>query len=264
MSRAVCLTASAPITDAAAMPEPATSRLQGKVAVVTGGGRGIGRAIACAFAAEGADLLLAARSAKELDAVADEIRALGRKVLSVPADVTLRPSVDALAGAVRTEFGRLDILVNNAGGSLEHKGILDSDPDLWIEDVTINCISAYLVSRALLPLMIESGGGRVINVGSGMGHRPTASGAAYHVGKAGLWMFTRCLAEEVWQHNITVNELIPGPVATRLTASSGPPPYADSEVIKEPEDVAPLALFLATQPDHGPTAQSFSLTRRPI
>ena len=238
--------------------------LSDKVAVVTGSGRGIGRAIAIAYAAEGADLVLAARSAAELEAVEAEIRALGRNVIAVLADVTQRGAVDDLAGAVRTEFGRLDILVNNAGGGLERKGIVDSDPDLWVEDVTVNCISAYLVSRALLPLMIESGGGRVINVGSGMGHRPTASGAAYHVGKAGLWMFTRCLAEEVWHHNITVNELIPGPVATRLTASSGPPPYADSEVIKEPEDVAPLALFLATQPDHGPTAQSFSLTRRPI
>ena len=239
-------------------------RLSDKVAVVTGSGRGIGRAIAIAYAAEGADLVLAARSAAELAAVAAEIRALGRRAVAFRTDVTGREAVDDLAGVVRAEFGRLDVLVNNAGGGLEKRGILDSDPDLWVEDVTVNCISAYLVSRALLPLMIESGGGRVINVGSGMGHRPTASGCAYHVGKAGLWMFTRCLAEEVWQHNVTVNELIPGPVATRLTAGAGPPPYSDSEVIKDPEDVAPLALFLATQPDHGPTAQSFSLTRRSI
>ena len=242
-----------------------------KVALVTGSGRGIGRAIAVAFAREGADLVLAARSATEVESAADEIRGLGRRVIPLPTDVIRRDAVDALADAVRGEFGRLDILVNNAGGGLERNSILDSDPGLWIEDVTVNCISAYLVSRALLPVMIESGGGRVINVGSGMGHRPTASGSAYHVGKAGLWMFTRCLAEEVWQHNITVNELIPGPVATvatRLTGDrmqvGGPPPYASSEVIKEPEDVAPLALFLATQPDRGPTAQSFSLTRRPI
>ena len=241
-------------------------RLTERVAVVTGSGRGIGRAIACAFAAEGAHLVLAARSATELEAVAEEIRALGRTVIVVPTDVIQRRQVDALAEAVRTAFGRLDILVNNAGGGLEHASILDSDPDLWIEDVTVNCISAYLVSRALLPLMIESGGGRVINVGSGMGHRPTASGSAYHVGKAGLWMFTQCLAEEVWEHNITVNELVPGPVATRLTPmrAGGPPPSTPSEVIKAPSDVAPLALFLATQPDRGPTAQSFSLARRPI
>ena len=242
--------------------------LDGRVALVTGAGRGIGRAIAVAYARAGANLALAARSASELESAAREVRGLGRRAIPVVTDVVRRDQVDALADAVRSEFGRLDILVNNAGGGLERSSILDSDPDLWIEDVTVNCISAYLVSRALLPLMIETGGGRVINVGSGMGHRPTGSGSAYHVGKAGLWMFTRCLAEEVWRHNITVNELIPGPVATRLTGGhmqvDGPPPYAASEVIKEPEDVAPLALFLAAQPDAGPTAQSFSLTRRPL
>ena len=88
-----------------------------------------------------------------------------------------------------------------------------------------------------------------------MGHRPTASSSAYHVGKAGMWMFTQCLSEEVWEHNITVNELIPGPVATHLTGGrmrvGGPPPFAPSEVVKAPEDVVPLALFLATQPDGG-------------
>ena len=242
--------------------------LDGRVALVTGAGRGIGRAIAVAFAREGANLALAARSASELESAVEEVRGLGRWAIPVPTDVIRRDQVEALAGVVRIEFGRLDILVNNAGGGLERNSILDSDPDLWIEDVTVNCVSAYLVSRALLPLMIESGGGRVINIGSGMGHRPTGSGSAYHVGKAGMWMFTRCLAEEVWRHNITVNELIPGPVATRLTGDrmqvGGPPPYAAGEVIKAPEDVAPLALFLATQPDGGPTAQSFSLTRRPL
>ena len=130
------------------------SQLTGKVALVTGSGRGIGRAIAIAFAAEGADLILAARTAEQLDAVAEEIRALGRKVLSVPTDVTNRQSVDALSEKVRGEFDRLDILVNNAGGGIERNSILDSDPDVWIEDVTVNCISAYLVSHALLPLMI--------------------------------------------------------------------------------------------------------------
>ena len=244
------------------------SKLAGKIALVTGSGRGIGRAIALAFAREGADLVLAARTPEQLDGVAADCRALGRRVLSVPTDVADRVSVDALAEIVRREFGRLDILVNNAGGGIESNRILDSDPELWIADVTVNCISAYLVSRALLPLMIDSGGGRVINVGSGMGHRPTSNSSAYHVGKAGMWMLTQCLAEEMWEHAIAVNELIPGPVATHLTQGrmqvGGPPPFAPSEVVKAPEDVVPLALFLATQPDGGPTAQSFSLARRPI
>jgi 3-oxoacyl-[acyl-carrier protein] reductase len=244
------------------------SELTGKVALVTGSGRGIGRAIAIAYAKEGADLVLASRTKKQIDAVAKEITDLGRKVLAVPTDVTDRLEVDSMADKVREEFGRLDILVNNAGGGLERNSILESDPDLWIKDVTVNCLSAYIVSHGLVPLIIESGGGKVINVGSGMGHRPTASGSAYHVGKAGMWMFTQCLAEEVWEHNITVNELIPGPVATKLTGGrmkvGGPPPFAPSERVKAPEDVVPLALFLATQPEGGPTAQTFSLTRRPI
>ncbi len=244
------------------------SKLAGKIALVTGSGRGIGRAIALAFAREGADLVLAARTPEQLDGVAADSRALGRRVLSVPTDVADRTSVDALAEIVRQKFGRLDILVNNAGGGIESNRILDSAPELWIADVTVNCISAYLVSRALLPLMINSGGGRVINVGSGMGHRPTPNSSAYHVGKAGMWMLTQCLAEEMWEHAIAVNELIPGPVATHLTQGrmqvGGPPPFAPSEVVKAPEDVVPLALFLATQPDGGPTAQSFSLARRPI
>ena len=117
--------------------------LSERVAVVTGSGRGIGRAIAVAFAREGADLVLAARSAAELTAVADEIRGLGRRVHTVPTDVIRRDQVDSLADTVRREFGRLDVLVNNAGGGLERR-ILESDPDLWIEDVTVNCISAYL------------------------------------------------------------------------------------------------------------------------
>lgn len=244
------------------------SELTGKVALVTGSGRGIGRAIAIAYAKEGADLVLASRTKKQIDAVAKEITDLGRKVLAVPTDVTDRLEVDSMADKLREEFGRLDILVNNAGGGLERNSILESDPDLWIKDVTVNCLSAYIVSHGLVPLIIESGGGKVINVGSGMGHRPTASGSAYHVGKAGMWMFTQCLAEEVWEHNITVNELIPGPVATKLTGGrmkvGGPPPFAPSERVKAPEDVVPLALFLATQPEGGPTAQTFSLTRRPI
>lgn len=250
------------------MSQTAEGRLAGKVAVVTGGGRGIGRAIALGFAREGADLCLVARTQEQLDHVADEIRSLGRQAVVAPADVTDREQVETMAAKIQDGLGAIHVLVNNAGGGLERKAILESDPDLWIKDVTVNCLSAYLVTRALLSLIIESGGGKIINVGSGMGHRPTPGGSAYHVGKAGLWMFTQCLAEEVWEHGIEVNELIPGPVATRLTGGrmkvGGPPPFSPSERVKAPEDVVPLALFLATQPPGGPTAQSFSLTRRPI
>ncbi|MCZ6633024.1 MAG: SDR family NAD(P)-dependent oxidoreductase [bacterium] len=243
-------------------------QLAGKIAVVTGGGRGIGRSIAIAYAREGADLCLVSRTQNQLDEVAGEIQALGQKALTISADVTNPDQVRALAEQIKNEVGRIDILVNNAGGGIEKNSILESDPETWIQDVTVNLTSVYLVTHALLPLMIESGGGHIINTGSGMGHRSTPTHSAYHVGKAGLWMFTQCLAEEVWEHGINVNELIPGPVATHLTQGrmevGGPPPFAPSEYVKSPDDVVPLALFLATQPPGGPTAQSFSLTRRPI
>lgn len=244
------------------------SNLQNKVALVTGSGRGIGKAIAIAFARAGADLALSARTEEQLNETAKGIQALKQKIAVIPADVTDQDQVKAMADKVREEFGRLDILVNNAGGSIERNLILESDPELWIKDVTVNCTSAYIVTQALLPLMIESGGGKIINIGSGMGHRSGPKSSAYHVGKAGMWMFTQCLSEEVWEHGIDVNELIPGPVATDATKSrmqvGGPPPFAPSERVKTPEDVVPLALWLATQPKGGPTGQSFSLTRRPI
>ncbi len=246
----------------------AEARLAGKIVLVTGGGRGIGRAIAIACAREGADLCLVARTQSQIESVAGEIQALGRRAVAIPADVTEADSVNALAERVREAFGRVDILFNNAGGGIEPKPILESDPDLWVKDVTVNLTSAYLVTRALLPLIAGTGGGKIINIGSGMGHRAGPKSSAYHVGKAGLWMFTRCLAEEVWEHGIDVNELIPGPVETHLTRgrmqAGGPPPFTPSERVKSPEDVAPLAVYLATQPPGGPTAQSFSLTRRPI
>lgn len=242
--------------------------LQDKVALVTGSGRGIGKAIAIAYARAGAHLALSARTVDQLNDTAKSIQALGQKIIVIPADVTNQNQVKELANKVREEFGRLDILVNNAGGGIERSLILESDPDLWIKDVTVNCTSAYIVTHALLPLMIESGGGKIINIGSGMGHRPGPNSSAYHVGKAGMWMFTQCLSEEVWEYGIDVNELIPGPVATDLTDGrmkvGGPPPFSPSEYVKTPEEVTPLALWLATQPKGGPTGQSFSLTRRPI
>tara|TARA_Y100000588_G_scaffold375913_1_gene452918 strand:- start:9388 stop:10134 length:747 start_codon:yes stop_codon:yes gene_type:complete len=242
--------------------------LEGKVVVVTGGGRGIGAAIAGSCAREGARVGLVARTVEQLNTVAKNIDDAGADVTVIPTDVTDRRQTEAMAETVREYFGRIDILFNNAGGGTERRSIAESDPDEWTATVDLNLTSAYYVTHALLPLMIESGGGKIINTGSGMGHRPGDSGSAYRVGKAGMWMFTQCLAEEVWEHGITVNELIPGPVATYLTEGrmevGGPPPFAPSEHVKGPEDVVPLAMWLATQPSTGPTAQTFSLTRRPI
>ena len=251
------------------MPEEAQEEgLRSKTAVVTGSGRGIGRAIALAYAHKGADLCLVARTLAQLESVAGEIRRLQRRVLVVKADVTNWDEVQEISAQVRTAFGGIDVLVNNAGGGKELGSVLESRPSLWIRDVESNLIGAYLVTRAFLPLMIESGGGRIINIGSGTGHRPGPGGSAYKASKAGLWAFTQILAQEVWEFGIDVNELVPGPVETDLTRDhmqvGAPPPYAPSERVKVPEDVAPLAVWLATQPPGGPTAQSYSLARRPV
>ncbi len=242
--------------------------LLNKTALVTGGGRGIGRAIALAFAAAGADVCVMARTESQIDSVANEIEKLGRRSLAVIADVTDHNSVAAAVQAFKTRFERLDVLVNNAGGATDRTGILESTVDDWTAAVRLNIDGVFLVSRSFLPILIDGGGGKIINIGSGMGHSAGAMNSSYRVGKAGSWMLTRCMADELWDRQIEVNELIPGPVETDATRSfmsvGGTPPFASSERVKSPEEVAPLALWLATQPKGGPTGQSFSLARRPL
>lgn len=245
-----------------------SDRMRGMTALVTGGGRGIGRAIALAYAAEGADVAVLARTASEVEAVAAEVRALGRQGVALAADVTDEGGVDAAVMQLRGVWERLDVLVNNAGGGFDRRPVAEANVAGWVRTIEVNLTGTFLCSRAVLPWMIEQGGGKIINVGSGMGHQPRAGNSSYNAAKAAVWMFTRCLAMEVWQHGIDVNELVPGPVATSLTqgfmAAGAPPAWSDSEVVKQPEDVAPLAVIMATQPRGGPTAQTFSLARRPI
>jgi 3-oxoacyl-[acyl-carrier protein] reductase len=240
--------------------------LAGKVAVVTGGGRGIGRAVAITLSGAGADVCVVARTRSQVDAVAAEILGGGRRSLAIAADLTDQRRVEAMADEVRRELGRIDVLVNNAGGGADHIPVIDSDPQSWIAVIDRNLVTAYRVTRALVPLMIESGGGKVINVGSALARLPVPG--AYSVAKAGLWMLTRQLAGELWDKGIDVNELVPGPVLTDATKDrftvGAPVPSAPSERVKAPEDVGPLALWLATQPAGGPTGQSFSLGRRPL
>lgn len=247
---------------------PTEKPLEGKVAVVTGGGRGIGRAIARALAEAGADISVSARSRDQIDAVAAEIRALGKRAIAIECDVADREAVESMVEQTAGAMGSIDILVNNAGGGLERTPVGDDDPNNWTRVIEINLMGTYYCSRAVLRHMKQAGGGHIINVGSGMGHQPRPNNSSYNTAKAGVWMLTRCMALEAWPDNITVNELIPGPVFTELTSDifqpNQPHPAFESEWVKEPEDVAPLALSLATQSTNGPTGQSFSLARRPI
>ena len=184
--------------------------------------------------------------------------------------MAIASDVESSIGDCVAQLGRLDILVNNAGGAFVRSSIADSQTPDWDRVIQVNLLGTYYCCRAALPHMTAVGGGKIINIGSGMGHTPRAGNSAYNTAKAGVWMLTRCLAMEAWPQGIEVNELVPGPVYTQLTQGFFPepgtdaPPIADSERVKTPEEVVPLALLLATQPSGGPTGQSFSLARRPI
>lgn len=242
--------------------------LLGKRAVVTGGGRGIGRAIAEAYAREGARVVVVARTREQLDTVVKAVQADGGAAHAVPCDIRDADDVQRMAFEAVTFLGGVDILVNNAGGVTERStSTVESDPARWTDSLQINALGTYLCTRSLLPQMIEEGSGAIINMGSGMGHEPGTSSISYRVAKAAQWMFTKSLALEVWEHGITVNEIVPGPVLTPATAErfvlGEPPPWMKSERVKAPEEVAELALWLATRGPGGPSGQSFSLARRP-
>jgi NAD(P)-dependent dehydrogenase (short-subunit alcohol dehydrogenase family) len=240
--------------------------LSGKVAIVTGAGRGIGKAIAQAYARAGTAVCCAARTVAEIHATVQEIVAAGGQGLAVPTDVTQRAAVQQMVQTTVETFGRLDILVINAGVGGGRRPVEDSDPEAWRTTLDVNLLGAYYCAQAAIPALKQRGAGKIITVGSGLGHRGMVGLSAYACSKAGLWMLTRVLAQELWSYNISVNELIPGPVVTSMagvqTAQRQGVSAIEGEWIKAPEEVVPLALFLATQPAIGPTAQSFSLMRR--
>ena len=241
--------------------------LSGKTAIITGAGRGIGRAIAIAYAEAGASICAAARSRNEIDEVAAIINEAGGRAIAVECDVTDQAAVEEMVAATVAEFGGIDVLVNNAGVGLERGLVGDDNPDLWKKTLEINLFGVYHCIRAALP-HLKASRGNIINIGSGMGHQPRNINTSYNVSKAGLWMLTQCLALQLADDGVNVNELVPGPVETPLTTrifqAGKPHPTIPTEYIKLPEDVVPLALYLATQPPTGPTAQSFSLARRPL
>lgn len=242
-------------------------RLASKVAVITGAGRGIGRAIALGYAAEGASICCAARTTAEIENVAEEIRNAGGSAITAQTDVTRYDEVERMNKAAADAFGGIDIVVINAGGNIAAGSIESSDPDEWAATIDLNLKGAYYTAKSALPYLKERGSGKIITIGSGIGHNGRPNTSAYACAKAGSWMLTRVLSQELWEYNISVNELVPGPVLTPGAIASWEREgrgvnTISSEWVKEAEDVIPIALFLATQPDTGPTSQSFSLMRR--
>jgi len=244
--------------------------LSGQVAVVVGAGRGIGQAIAGAYAQAGAALVCAARTQSEIEEVAAEIRADARKAVAVVTDVRQRTSVDALFERAEAEYGGVDIVVLCAGTTGPRVALAEGAVEEWEQTLQVNLQGAYYCARAAVPRLKRRGGGKILSVGSGIGHRGLSGYSAYAASKAGLWMLVRVLAQEVREYGIAVNELVPGPVRTRLASRVEPPrprgvgEAFEGEWLKEPADVCELALFLAGLPNHGPTAQSFSLAGREL
>lgn len=243
------------------MNHSTTKPLQDQVVVITGAGRGIGRAIALAFAEAGAAVVCSARSSTEIAETARMITAAGRRALAQPVDVGDYASVAALYQHASEAYGGVDIVVANAGVATEQRRIEDSDPSQWRKTIDINLTGAYHTAHAAIPYLRRRGAGKIIMIGSGQRHRAAPGFSAYSCSKSGLWMLTQTLALELQEYNISVNELIPGPVRTEMTRGAAIPP---GEWFKTPEDVLPLALFIAGMPDGGPTSQSYSLMRRAI
>jgi 3-oxoacyl-[acyl-carrier protein] reductase len=240
-------------------------QLKDKVAIITGGGRGIGRAIAIAYAKEGAKVVVAARSAEQIDAVAEDIRKNEGTALAVTTDVRSVPEVENLVQQTVGRFGAVDILVNNAG--VNPRGLfLDTPLDDWELGWQVNVMGVVHCCRAVLPIMKRQGSGNIINVGSGMGQVGHANLSVYCASKFALHGLTQAIAEEVWQDGIIANVLIPGPVKTEMSRSSweNSETYrAASDPWKEPEQVVPAAVFLAAQPpSSGMTGQILSIMRR--
>lgn len=227
--------------------EKASKRLGGRVALVTGAGRGIGRAIALALAAEGARLVLAARSAGQLASVEAEIRQAGSEALALPADVASEESVVRLFEDVRRELGHLDILVNNAGvggfGRLTELAAAALDRVL-----AVNVRGTFLCSREALKLMQARKSGYIVNIASVVGFRGYPLQGAYAASKHAVMGLTKTLAVEAQEHSVRVSAVLPGGVNTDMIGDARPD--LDRSTLLQPEDVARTVIFLLTLPEH--------------
>src|SRR2546428_4015807 len=226
------------------------SQLANQIAVVTGAGRGIGRAIALKFAAEGADVACVSRTAENSEKVAGEIRALGRKAWAVAVDVTDAKAVDAAAEKILAGAGRVDILVNNAGVTRDGLLMRMSEAD-WDTVLDTNLKGAFLLTKAFTRVFVKQRSGRIINVSSVIGLIGNAGQCNYAASKAALIGFTKSVARELASRHITVNALAPGFIETDMTAALNQ--ELRDEILRQiplksfgqPEDIANAGLFLA-------------------
>ena len=214
--------------------------LKGKTALVTGAGKGIGRAIAIALAKEGAHVGLIARTRKDLQHVADEVKALGVVTAFATADVSNIHSVNTAVESIQRELGNVDILINNAGIATFGK-FLELEPAAWENQVKVNLFGVYYVTRAILPQMIERQTGDIINISSTAGLKGNTMTSAYSASKFGLMGLSDSLMQEVRKFNIRVTAMAPSTVVTDL-AKSANLVSNNEEKLMQPEDLAELII----------------------
>ncbi len=236
--------------------------LQGKVAVVTGGSRGIGQALAVGLAQAGADVVVASRKLPDLEKVAEEIKGMGRKSLAVAAHVGRMEEIDNLVSKVKEEFGRIDILVNNAATNPVMDSALDVGERAWDSIMNLNLKGLFFLSQAVARVMKEQGGGRIVNIASVAGITPDIL-PIYSISKAGVLMATKVMAAEWAKYNIRVNTVAPGMTRTGFSEAlwSNPDILQGAMFrtpmgrIAEPEEMVGAVIYLASDASSYVTGQ---------
>ena len=234
--------------------------LKDKTAIVTGGSRGIGKAIALGLAKAGAKVVVTSRKINDLEATAAEIKAFGGEAIPLQAHLGKMEEIDKMVSTVMDTFDRIDILVNSAGASPAMGTVLDSDERLWETIMNLNLRGLYFTSQAIAKVMKKQGGGKIINIASIDGFKPESGVSIYSISKAGVRMITRAFALELAPFNIQVNTIAPGPISTKMLNSHWfhlPPEEAKKEKealakmtpmgrIGEPDEIAGAAIYLAS------------------
>ena len=238
-------------------------KLDGKVAIVTGSGRGIGKGIALAFAEAGADVVCTARTGSEIEAVAAEVRALGCNASAVPCDVRDEEQVEHMVNVVKGEFGRIDVLVNNAGAGF-YRPVMQMSQRAFESVLRTNLTSAFLCSKAVAQVMLEQRAGSIINISTRDSIIPCPGMIAYGAAKAGVNSFTRTLAWELAPY-VRVNCILPGGVWTE-GSTSVLEPVKDKIIagtptnrMGSPEDIALAAIYLASSASDWVTGRLFEI-----
>ena len=227
--------------------------LDGKVSIITGGGGGIGSAVAYRFAEEGAKVVVASRTENDLEKVISKIGAMGKEAIGIPTDVSSEKDVKDLVDRTVERFGTVDILVNNAGIGYRN-AVVDTPLEEWKRVIDVNLSGTFLCSRAVLPHMMEQKYGKIINISSGWGKRGYPLHSAYVASKFGMAGFTESLAKEVKDYNIVVEVVFPGAVDTPITHFVSDEEfrrlgYPERDTWLKPEDIAEAVTLLAVLPN---------------